>query len=409
MPAAKEQIVVMQFPGDLRSVAASARASGQRVAYADDVIAPSEIAALASLFPTLVFEPIGTSWPDHFAHGIDILILGISAASGQQIERAVNFLRNRPNRLQVLVALRDADVVSSRALTRAGAADVIPLPANEAVWALALERLLVRDASGREPGRKQGQIVALLKAGGGVGATSLGVQAAHQLAARGGTDRKICFADLDLQFGTAALCFDLNDPLTVTDCVAVGEVLEETQFATALAAHKSGIRVLAAPREATALDALTPQMVEALVRGLRRDFALTVMDLPSVWTAWSNHALQLADRIVMVTHLSVAHVHLVRRQLGILALQNLDSLPLTLVCNAVTSDQQNLLSIKAAERALGRPFDIVLPEDGRVMGAAANQGLALSEVRRGTKLEKSVAQLADQISADALVAPAIQR
>lgn len=403
--------MVMQFPGDLRSVAASARASGNqpRVAYADDVIAPAEIAALASLFPTLVFEPIGPTWPDHFAQGIDILVIGISAASGQQIERAVNFLRNRPSRLQVLVALRDADVVSSRALTRAGAADVIPLPANEAVWALALERLLARDTSGHEPGRKQGQIVALLKAGGGVGATSLGVQTAHQLAARAGTDHKICFADLDLQFGTAALCFDLNDALTVTDCVAVGEVLEETQFATALATHKSGIRVLAAPREATSLDVLTPQMVEALLRGLRRDFALTILDLPSVWTAWTNHALQLVDRIVMVTHLSVAHVHLIRRQMSILSLQNLDSLPLTLVCNAVTGDQQNLLAVKAAERALGRPFDIVLPEDGRVMGAAVNQGLSLAEVRRGTKLEKSIAQLADHIQADALVAPHMQR
>ena len=403
--------MVMQFPGDMRSVAASARASGnqQRVAYADDVIGSTEIAALATLFPTLVFEPIGSSWPDHFASGMDILILGISAASGQQVERAVNFLRNRPSRLHVLVALRDADVVSSRALTRAGAADVIPLPATEAAWALGLERLLARDASGREPGRRQGQIVALLKAGGGVGATSLGVQVAHQLAAKAGAESKICFADLDLQFGAAALYFDLNEALTVTDCAAVGEVLEETQFATALAAHKSGIRVLAAPREATALESLTPQMVEALVRGLRRDFALTILDLPSVWTAWTNHALQLADRIVMVTNLSVAHVHLVRRQLGILAMQNLDSLPLTLVCNAVTGDQQNLLSIKAAERALGRPFDIVLPEDGRVMGAAANQGLPISEVRRGTKLEKAIAQLAERIGADALATLQMQR
>ena len=400
----------MQFPGDLRSVTASARASGaQRVAYIDEVIASDEIAALASLFPTLAFEPIGSSWPDHLAQGVDILIIGISAASGHQVERAVNFLRNRPSRLQVIVALRDADVVSSRALTRAGAADVIPLPANEAVWALALERLLSREAPSREPGRRQGQVVALLKAGGGVGATSLGVQSAHLLAGRAGADRKICFADLDLQFGTAALNFDINEALTVTDCVAVGEVLEETQFGTALASHKSGIRVLAAPREATPLDALTPQLVEALVRGLRRDFALTILDLPSVWTAWSNHALHLADRIVMVTHLSVAHVHLVRRQLGILALQNLDSLPLTLVCNAVTADQQNLLAIKAAERALGRPFDIVLPEEGRSMGAAANQGVPISEVRRGSKLDKALAQLADRVAADALVAQQIQR
>ena len=402
---------MMQFPGDLRSVAASARASGnsQRVAYIDEILAPDEVAALSSLFPTLIFEPIRSSWPDHLSQGVEILIIGLSAASGHQVEKAVNFLGKRPARLQVMVALRDADVVSSRALTRAGAADVIPLPANEAVWALAIERLLARDTSGREAGRRQGQIVALLKAGGGVGATSLGVQSAHRLVGRAGTERKICFADLDLQFGTGALNFDINEALTVTDCVAVGEVLEETQFATALASHKSGIRVLAAPREATPLDALTPQLVEALVRGLRRDFALTILDLPSVWTAWTNHALHLADRIVMVTNLSVAHVHLVRRQLGILSLQNLDSLPLTLVCNAVTSEQQELLSIKAAERALGRPFDIILPAEVRAMGAAANQGVSISEVRRGAKLEKALAELADRIGADALAATSTQR
>jgi len=402
---------VMQFPGDLRSAAASARASGssQRIAYIDEVLGADEVAALASLFPTLAFEAIGSSWPDHLSQGVDILILGISAASGHQVERAVKFLRARPARLQVMVALRDPDVVSSRALTRAGAADVIPLPANEAVWALAIERLLARDTHRGEPGRKQGQVVALLKAGGGVGATSLGVQSVYQLAGRAGADRKLCFADLDLQFGTAALSFDVNEALTVTDCIAVGEVLEETQFATALAQHKSGIRVLAAPREATPLDALTPQLVEALIRGLRRDFALTVLDLPSVWTAWSNHALHLADRIVMVTHLSVAHVHLVRRQLAILSMQNLDSLPLTLVCNAVTADQQNLLSIKAAEKALGRPFDIVVPEEGRAMVASANQGQAVSEIRRSSKLDKALAQLADRVGADALVSSHMQR
>jgi pilus assembly protein CpaE len=117
----------------------------------------------------------------------------------------------------------------------------------------------------------------------------------------------------------------------------------------------------------------------------------------------------MADRIILVSHLSVGHVHLIRRQLGILALQNLDRVPLTLVCNAVTGEQQNLLAIKAAERALGRNFDVVLPEEARVMGAAANQGLTISEVRRGTKLEKALAQLADRIGADAFAAPQTHR
>lgn len=402
----------MQFPGDLRSTSVSGPVSGKyhRVVYSEDAISTGEVAALAELFPNLVFERLSTQWPEHFAPNLNILIIGVSAASSQEFEKAIDLVRACPSRLHVLVALRNADIMSSRALTRAGAADVIPLPAGEAVWALAIERLLARDSGpAREQERKPGQVVVLLKAGGGVGATSLGIQAAYQLAARSGDAAGICFADLDLQFGAAALYFDLSEALTVTDCVAVGEVLEETQFATELAAHKSGIRVLAAPREASTLDMLTPKMVEALMSGLRRDFALTIVDLPSVWTAWSNHVLQLADRIVMVTQLSVAHVHLVRRQLGILTGLGHERLPLTLVCNAVSGDQQNLLSIKAAEKALGRSFDIVLPQDVRAMGTATNQGLSLAEARRGTKLEKQVGQLADIMAADALVAPRQRR
>jgi pilus assembly protein CpaE len=166
---------------------------------------------------------------------------------------------------------------------------------------------------------------------------------------------------------------------------------------------------LAAPHDVAPLDVLTPLLAESLMKGLRRDFALTIVDLPAAWTAWSNRVLQLADQIVMVTQLSVAHVHLVRRQLAVLAMQNLERVPLTLVCNGVTSDQQNLLSVKAAEKALGRSFDIVIPADARAMGEAVNQGLPLSEVHRGSKLEKFVAQLADRIAADVAVTSTLKR
>jgi pilus assembly protein CpaE len=112
----------------------------------------------------------------------------------------------------------------------------------------------------------------------------------------------------------------------------------------------------------------------------------------------------MAGRIVLVTRLSVPHVHLVRRQLSVLALQKLDSIPLTLICNAVNGDRQNMLSIKAAERAIGRQFDLVIPEDTRVMEPACNQGTDIASVRRGTKLEKAIAELTAVIMADVAAA-----
>jgi pilus assembly protein CpaE len=297
-------------------------------------------------------------------------------------------------------------VINTRRLAREGASDVLPAPASEPAFALSLERLLTRETSHPAAVRRSGQVIAILKAGGGVGATALGVQVAAMLSKRAGDSAPICFVDLDPQFGMAALYFDLREPMTIADCLAAGPALADTNLAAALVKHKSGASLLAAPREMMALEAITAPLIDTLMGGLRRDFALSILDLPSAWTTWTNHALQLADRIVLVTELSIPHVHLVRRQLDLLAIQKLDDRPLILVCNALSSEQQASISIKAAERAIGRAFDIVIPEDRGVMSAAINQGLELSAIRRGTKLEKAVGLLADAMGADALAGAA---
>jgi len=182
--------------------------------------------------------------------------------------------------------------------------------------------------------------------------------------------------------------------------------LAETPFNAQLAAHRTGVRVLAAPRELTPLEFITPPIVDALFEGLRKNFALTMIDLPSVWTAWTNRALQLADRIVLVTNLSVPHTQLVRRQMAVFNTQLLSDKPLILVCNAMDSEQRASVSLKAAEKAIGRPFDVVIPADERVMNAAINQGVPIANIRRKTKLEKALVDLAGRVAANALTSAA---
>ena len=49
----------------------------------------------------------------------------------------------------VVIALRDADVTTTRRLMRDGAADVLPAPVSEPALALSLERLLTPRDDGR--------------------------------------------------------------------------------------------------------------------------------------------------------------------------------------------------------------------------------------------------------------------
>ncbi len=377
----------------------------RRVGVVEDAIGGSErLVALAALFPNVNFEPVAAAaWADRGAQDFDIVIVAAEASSLEEIIRRLK--QRRPN-TRVAVVLRDADVVSTRLLVREGAADVLPAPASEPALALSLERILNSIAIPPEDQGKSGEVVAFIKAGGGVGATALAVQVAAMLSAG---QAKVCLADMDLQFGVASLYLDLPDAVTIADLLNTRSNLADTPFDTALTAHRSGARLLAGPRELMPLETLSAAQIDSLLKGLRRNFRLTLIDLPSVWTAWTNRVLALADRIVLVTHLSVPHIQLVKRQLLVLATQKLDGVPLTLVCNSVSPEQQASVSIKAAEKALARSFDVVVPEDRKVMTAAVNQGLELSAVRRGTKTEKAILELADKVSGGAIAAPAARK
>jgi pilus assembly protein CpaE len=358
--------------------------------YEGAVDSAERFASLAASFPAAEFTLIG---PDTSDTGrFDVLIIAIMI---EKAPAAAAWLQALPATTKAIVVLHGADLATSRQLVRDGAAEVVPGPATETALALALERLLSAPAGKPAGGGDDGsQVVALLKAAGGVGATSLGVQSAVILAGRDGG--QVVYADLDIQNGAAAAYLDLPDSINVLHTLSAGDSLSETPFASALAKHRSGLKLLAAPQEIVSLDAVRASHIGGLMSGLRRNSALTIIDLPSASTSWTTEVLSQADQIAVVTQLTVPHVQMMKRQLNMLAAHNIKARQI-LVLNAVSRDQQASLTVKAAERALGRSFDVVIPYDARTMAAAIDQGVELATVRRGTGLEKAIAKFADRI------------
>lgn len=374
--------------------ARSARTGLTRIGYVEGAIGgPEKVAALAALFPQVQFVSVGTTWPHRALPGLAAMIVSVSASDAEEAQRR---LTTRPGGPAILVVLRDADVGATRRLMQAGAADILVSPVQEAALALSLERVMATIAAQGDKA-PPGKVVGLLKAGGGVGATAIGVQLSAMIASHGDAGGGVCFADLDVQFGVGALFLDMGASMTLTDILEGGGALEDTPLGSVLALHRSGARVLAAPRDLLPLEAIGPKQIESLLTALRRDFALTILDLPTSWTAWTNHALHLADQIVLITNLSVPHAHLAKAQLKMLAAQRLDTVPLTLVCNRLSDEHKAVVSQKAAEKSIGRDFDFVIPEDRAMMNEALAQGCELSTVRAGTKVEKAIADLANSI------------
>jgi pilus assembly protein CpaE len=250
---------------------------------------------------------------------------------------------------------------------RAGAAEVIPAPVSEVVLAGGLERLIAKLQTAEPAPKGAGHVFSILKAGGGVGATAIAVQTAAILAERG---QRVCLVDLDLQFGGAAGYLDVEDAISLDQVLAAGEGFGDTSFRSALGVHSSGVRLVAAPPDLLPLDRVRPALI----------------------------TVELSDEILLITQISVPHAHVAKRQQRALAAQGLDIKPLTLVCNRVGRDQAPGVSVKSMERALGLEVHVEIPDDAKTMSEAINQGVMLKVIRRGTKLEKALSDLADRFA-----------
>jgi pilus assembly protein CpaE len=370
-----------------------------RIAYAAaafDGGAPAE--TLKTQFPQVLFEPaLGDDFTEALAR-VDVVIATADGGKPQEIERLCADLRRCEKRGRVIVFLSQPKVETTRRIVREGAGDVLLAPISEPALAATLERILAGVGRPASDGGREGHVVSLLKAGGGVGATALGAQVAAMVAESGQAPR-VCLVDLDVQFGMAAVYLDVTDSITMGEVLAAAGSPAEIGFATQLAPHASGARVLAAPPAFLPLEAISLDLVDGLISALRRDFDLVLLDLPSAWTAWTNRALSQSDQIVLVTNLSVPHAHLTHRQFGLLRTQGLERVPVTLVCNRYGGDAPAGISLRAVASAIGRDFDVQIPEDRKLMGEAVNQGAVISAIRRGSKLEKGLRQLVSEISA----------
>lgn len=94
---------------------------------------------------------------------------------------------------------------------------------------------------------EQGRILSFLGAAGGVGTTTLAIEAAMQLLKAGGREAdSTCLVDFDLQSGSCADYLDLDPRLDLDEIGPYPERLDAQLLEVMLARHASGLAVLAA-------------------------------------------------------------------------------------------------------------------------------------------------------------------
>ena len=243
------------------------------------------------------------------AQPIDASVLAGAAAAVVQVtegdDRSIaRFKQLAEGPVPLIAAAYEPSLALVRALVRAGAHDVVPLPLDLAELETALDPIRRHGcgpgAAACAPAIRRSSRSSRAKAASAQPRCSASSRPASPRARRQ-CGREACLIDLDVQFGDAAFQLGLQPQLTFADLIDAGKRLDGELLRSVATQHPSGLQVISAPRDIMPLEVVTSDQLLSIVDLATAEFGTVFVDLPTNWTNWSLSLLARSDLVLMVT------------------------------------------------------------------------------------------------------------
>lgn len=285
------------------------------------------------------------------------------------------------------------DVVLFRKLLAVGIADYLIKPLQpEALQQAIVTAVHFNVGDDKQPG--QAQLIAIMGSRGGVGASTVAVNTAWLLA----EEHKFSTAlvDLDVHFGCSALALDLEPSPGLREALKNPSRIDSLFVTSALVKATERLYVLGSEEGLDEEIHPEPAAISLLLAELRGRFQYVVVDLPRVAIGLQETILREADKIVLVSDLSLAGIRDTVRLLT--KLRHAAKGKAVMVLLNRVGDKNVGISVKDFERGSDHAINLHIPDDSKVAiasnagkplsvmaGSAANSSKALSALRELTQ------------------------
>jgi len=280
------------------------------------------------------------------------------------------------------------DIHHYRALMAKGVADYLLCPLVPDQIVDALDRLYSDPAA-----PLHGKVVSFWGARGGTGSSCLAQNVAWLIGEH--LQEPVVYLDCDLSFGSSQLALGLDAHQTLADVVAHTERLDQVLVDRSLNPCGPNMRVLASPGDLRPRPAVTVEAVDMLVDIVRRMAPVVVLDLPHVWTDWTERLLRFSTDVVMTAWPDFSSLKNAKSYIEI------EEAPLQLVLNGIDAHKRTQLSAKDFEDNLGMKPVLSLPFEPGLFGDASNAGRIAAEMSPSHKAVKLMAGLSQSLSGKA--------
>jgi pilus assembly protein CpaE len=244
---------------------------------------------------------------------------------------------------------------------------------------------------------RQGRSVAVIAANPGSGVTTVASNLAFSLAAR--YPRQVVLAELGNGIPELALDLDLKPAHTVDELLHDWPRMDAAMVRQTLVEHQAGVHVLAYPPEALEPMPVDDAAMKQALLLLRALYDFTVLDLGHSLHVGAKAALNLSEAVVLVLRLDIPSLRLARRFMNTLLDHGVPVEKLRIVANRYGQSRQ--LAWREAEKALGLPVLVWVPDDPASLNLALNHGQPLLQAARRAQITRRIGELANHVNGQA--------
>lgn len=239
-----------------------------------------------------------------------------------------------------------------------------------------------------------GRILSFLAAAGGVGATTLAIEAAMLLLRDAKEPDSTCLVDLNFQASSCADYLDLEPRLDTDEIGTHPDRLDLQLLEVMVSRHKSGLALFAPKGQAAQHSRLDAAFVLRLLDLVSSRYENVVIDLPRSWDDWTDQVLLGSSQVYVVTDMTVPGLRFGRRWASALSTRLPDVKPRVIVNRF---EQQMLfgtgLRRTDVERALEGHLEGTVSNNYKLVREAIDRGLPLEDIKAASNVSSDLRKI----------------
>ena len=285
------------------------------------------------------------------------------------------------------------DVKLYRDLLTAGIQDYIVKPVVIDVLRDAIKIAVSSSGEDRDQDQPSGEhkTLAIIGVRGGVGASTVACNSAWVMSSE--HRRRVALLDLDLQFGTDALAFDMEPGRGLTDALENPGRVDGLFIERAAIKYEDQLSILSAEAPLSENTLLDPQAIKHLVGELGRNFENIIIDLPRGMATSNPFILKELNEILLVTDLSLASARDTIRLIAFIRKQA-PHINIFIAANKAESGAHNEVSPADFAHSVEEPIKWTIPFDKKSSLEATKLGKPLSQALPRSKISLELQNLA---------------